>query len=282
VIVVDGAARLAELADLHGRVWGGRPAEAELEWLYMRNPVAPASVLLAEEDGAVVGSAAISFLRMSVGGEDVLAGMPVHLATDTAFRGRGFFTELEAANEERARAAGARLLFVVPTPASASVLRGRLGWTSLPPLRVWARVRAFRARPSRRVRTVTRLDPQVATWYLRGSGDRVLRDAAWLDWRFGDGPRRYALLEGEGYAAVGARGRAGVVAVHEGDVLADAAAVSDRRALVAAPPPWERRRYALAGYVPTPKTFSLLGKSLDAALPLPARPHFQLGDLDFV
>ena len=114
-------------------------------------------VLLAEEDGRVVGSAAISFLRMSIGGEEVKAGMPVHLATDPAFRGRGIFTELEAANEERAREAGARLLFIVPTPASASVLRGRLGWSPLPSLRVWARVRAFRARPSPRVRTVARL-----------------------------------------------------------------------------------------------------------------------------
>jgi hypothetical protein len=116
----------------------------------------------------------------------------------------------------------------------------------------------------------------------RGGGDRVLRDAAWLNWRFAAGPRRYALLEGDGHAAVGERGRVSALAVHEGDVLADAAAVADRRVLAAAPPPWERRRYALAGYVPTPKTFALLGKSLDPRLPLPARPHFQLGDLDFV
>jgi predicted N-acetyltransferase YhbS len=281
MIVAEGAGRLAELADLHGRVWGERPSEEELAWLYERNPVAPASVLLAEEDGAVVGSATMTFLRMSVGGEEVLAGMPVHLATDSAFRGRGIFTELEAASEERARAAGARLLFVVPTPASASVLRGRLGWTALPSLRVWARVRAFRARRSGRVRSVARLDPQVTTCYLRGSGDRVLRDASWVDWRFADGPRRYALLEGDGYAAVGTRGRAAIVAALAGDLLGDAAAVADRRAIVAAPPPWERRRYALAGYVPTPKAFALLGKSLDPALPLPARPHFELGDLDF-
>jgi len=43
------------------RVWGERPDEAELERFYEQNPVRPASVLLAEEDGRVVGTVAISF-----------------------------------------------------------------------------------------------------------------------------------------------------------------------------------------------------------------------------
>ena len=48
-----------------------------------------------------------------------------------------------------------------------------------------------------------------------------------------------------------------------------------------APPPWERRRYLGAGFLPTPKRFTVLGKSLDGR-PLPERPHLELGDLDFV
>ena len=55
-----GPSRRADVADLMARVWGKRPDEAELEWFYERNPVRPASVLLAEEDDRVVGSAAIS------------------------------------------------------------------------------------------------------------------------------------------------------------------------------------------------------------------------------
>ena len=65
-------------------------------------------MLLAEEDGRVVGTVAISFLRMSIGGEELEVGMPVRLATDPAYRGRGIFGELEAANEERARELGVR------------------------------------------------------------------------------------------------------------------------------------------------------------------------------
>jgi GNAT superfamily N-acetyltransferase len=278
------ASRRADLADLMGRVWGRRADEREIDWFYGGNPVGPASVLLAEEDGVVVGAVAISFMRMRVAGEEVKAGMPVHLATDPAHRGRGIFATLEAANEESAREAGAKLLFVTPTPASASVLLGRLAWTALPSLRVWARLRPLRRRLDPRTRQGGPLSPQVTNCYLEGSGDRVLRDEAWLNWRFGAGPRRYRLLERDGYAVVGRRGRIAFVAAVEGDLLGDAAAAAAAvggRALMAAPPPWEHGRYARAGYVPTPRTIALLGRSLDPATPLPARPHFQLGDLDF-
>jgi predicted N-acetyltransferase YhbS len=265
--------RRSELADLTARVWGRRTSEAELEWFYDGNPVAPASVLLAEEDGRVVGSAAISFLRMSIGGEEVKAGMPVHLATDPGYRRRGIFVALQTANEERARAAGAQVLFVIPTPPSASVLRGRLGWTPLPPLRVWARPLVPH---SRRARQVERFDSQVTSSCSDGPGDRVLRDPAWLNWRFADAPRVYTLLADGGYAALGRRGPLGVLAAAAGLLTTPHGVVG-----VSAPPPWRHRRYARAGWLPTPRTFTLLGKSLDPALPLPARPHFELGDLDF-
>jgi predicted N-acetyltransferase YhbS len=273
-LVEYDASRRGDVADLMARVWGERPAEVELEWLYERNPVRPASVLLGEEDGKVVGSVAMSFARMAIGGEELEVGIAVHLATDPAYQGRGIFSTLQAANEERVRELGVRLLLVVPTPASARVLRSRLGWTPLRPLRVWARVKLETARP--RVPQLERfqdvLDP-------RSSGDRVLRDDAWLNWRFAEAPREYRLIDGLGYAAVGRRGRAAVVAVAAGPVLGGVAALTRNALLVAAPPPWERGRYAYAGYFPTPKRFTLLGKSLGH--PLPDRPHLELGDLDF-
>jgi GNAT superfamily N-acetyltransferase len=270
--------RRAELADLMARVWGERPGEPELEWFYERNPVRPASVLLAEVDGRVVGTAAISFQRMSIGGEEVEVGMPLRVATDPAHRGRGIFGRLEAANEERVRELGIRLLLTVPNAASAPVFLERLAWTRLPPLRVWARLKLL---PSRvRARTVERFGPDTATRLPGGPGDRVLRGARWLDWRFAEAPRPYTLLEDGGYAVVGTRGRLGVVAAVAGGLLGDAVAAGRRPALVAAPPPWETRRYLAAGFVPTPRTFTVLGKSL--GLPLPARPHFELGDLDFL
>jgi GNAT superfamily N-acetyltransferase len=238
-----------------GRVWGERPDERELEWFYERNPVRPASVLLAEEDERVVGSVAISFQPL-----DGIVGFAVHLATDPACRGRGIFSELQAANEDRAREAGVSTLLTVPTRDSARILIGRLGWTQLPSLRVWAR-----------------------PWLPgRVTARRVARfDQAWLDWRFVDAPRRYTLLSGDGHAVVGHRRRFGFLAKLTGDLLADACAAARGVAVLAIPPPSEHGRYLRAGFIPTPKTFTLLGKSLDGS-PLRERPHLELGDLDFM
>ncbi len=261
------------VADLMGRVWGERPAETELEWFYERNPVRPASVLLAEDEGQIVATVGMSFLRMSIGGQELTVGMPLRVATDEAYRGRGIFRDLQAENEERARASGVRLLLTVPNAASAPVFLTRLGWTELPSLRVWARLRPFRI--GRRRRSVERFTERAAR---QVPGDRVLRDTAWLNWRFADAPSPYRLFEGDGYAVLGRRGKLGVVAAVEGPMLR---ALSERM-LIAAPPPDQTRRYLLAGYLPTTRSFTVLGKSLDPALAIPARPHFELGDLDFL
>ncbi len=146
-VVEYDPSRRTDVADLMERVWGERPDEAELEWFYERNPVRPASVLLAEEDGRTVGTAAIAFVSMSIGGERLEVGMPLRVATDPDYRGRGIFRELEEANEERVRALGVRLLLTVPNAASTPVFLGKLGWSSLPPIKVWSRWRLWSGKP---------------------------------------------------------------------------------------------------------------------------------------
>ena len=277
-VVEYDPSRRGDVAGLMERVWGARPTEDELAWFYERNPVRPASVLLGEEDGRIAASVAMSFLRMSVGGEELEVGMPVRLATDPDFQGRGIFRELESANEERARELGIRLLLIVPNAASARILTGALGWRKLPPVRLWSRLLPRTRQPtSARVDRFDELLPDRSD-----EGDRVLRDGVWLNWRFADSPRPYTLLAGGGYAVVGSHGRVAMLAAIEGDLLADAAGVAEGRAIVAAPPPWARGRYLRAGYVPTHRKFTVLGKPLDPVLQLPAAPHFELGDLDFL
>jgi len=274
-IVEYGPDRRSDVADLMQRVWGERPTDEELEWSYERNPVRPASVLLAEEDDRVVGSVAISFLRMSIGGEEVEVGMPFALATDPAYQGRGLFTQLQEANEERVRELGIRLLLIVPNAASTRVLVGRLGWRGLPSLRVWARVRVLPRRT--RARRVTLFDTVTEGCAREG----VLRDADWLNWRFGGAPREYrSFARKGGYAVYGrARRRVAFVAASQGDALADSLGVVAEPVVIAtAPPPGS----LLSGFVPTPRTFTVLGKALHPAQELPARPRFELGDLDFM
>jgi GNAT superfamily N-acetyltransferase len=277
-VVEYDPSRRADIAGLMERVWGARPEESELEWFFEQNPVRPASVLLAEEDGRTVGTASISFVSMSIGGERLEVGMPLRVATDPDYRGRGIFGKLEAANEERVSGLGVRLLLTVPNAASAPVFLGRLGWTPLPSLRVWSRWRLWSGKP--RAQSVERFSAVPAP--EAGGPDRVLRDEAWLNWRFADSPTPYALLQGDGYAVVRGRGRLGVLAAVEGELIADAGKAAGGNALIAAPPPWLRNRYLRAGYLPTHRHFTLLGKSLDPDLDLPPAPHFELGDLDFL
>jgi GNAT superfamily N-acetyltransferase len=275
-VVEYDPSRRGDVAALMGRVWGESPAEGELAWFFEGNPVRPASVLLAEEDGKTVASVAMSFVRMSLGGEAVEVGMPVRLATDPGYRGRGIFADLESQNEGRARELGIPLLLIVANAASTPILVGRLGWKTLPSIRVWARPRLGRGAPS--APKVARLDAADGP----GGGDRVLRDSAWLGWRFTDSPWGYTLLARAGYGVARHRGRVGVLAAVRGDLVSDTAAAAGGPVVIAAPPPWLQRHYLRAGFLPTHRTFTVLGKSLDPARPVPARPHFELGDLDFV
>jgi hypothetical protein len=161
---------------------------------------------------------------------------------------------MQRESERRAEEAGATLLLTVPNAASAPIFLERLGWSAYPPLRM--RVAPLPRRP--RAPVVEALRP------LAPREGGVVRSAEYLRWRFG-GPRAYTLRQDErGYVAVGRRGPANVVLATAGDAPLPGAAI-------ALPP---------VGRVPTPKTFQLLGRSLGA--PLPKRPVFELGDLDFL
>jgi hypothetical protein len=220
---------------------------------------------------------------MSIGGEEREVGMAVRLATDPAYRGRGVFATLVEAHEERARDLGVSLLLSVTNKASTPILVERLGWSRLPSIRVWTRVKLRSGRMW--MPPVARFDTEPRS---TGPGDRVLRDAAWLNWRFAEGPGHYTrLVESDRAAsaryAVSARWRGcGVVAAMAGDLFRDVAIAAGGPLVLAAPAPTEQRRYLFGGYLPSPKSFTVVGKSLDDAVPLPERPHFELGDLDFL
>lgn len=283
-----------ELLGLLERVWGERMPDEEFAWWFERNPAGAPIVSLARDGGRVVGVATMSLFRVRAGGEVVTVPMPMHVATDAAYRGRGVFSQLERANEAAARAAGHDLALSFPNEASERVFLARLGWTALRRPRLWARVRlggrgsAPRGRGAVTVERVARFGPEVRAVEPEGNG--LVRDEAHLNWRYADSPRPYRLLAAAdaagfaGYAVAGVRRFRGVPVGYLADVAARPNAVGPLVARAAAE---TRAPLFLAldasprlGFAPTPKTLRLVGKRLSGSGAVPPSWRFTLGDLD--
>ena len=291
----------------------GALSEAELAWWFDRNPVGPYVQSEArDEDGPPLGALAMSCVRTSVG----VGAFVCHGVTAPVARGRGVYTELERHNEAEAAAQGADWGFCFTNARTLEIFR-RLGWTELPPLRLWARLR----RPTRRGGGGFRVEPSCPPFEARHEREfaaaHVLRTAAHLTWRYSDSPRAYHRVEaGGGWAVVRHRVWKGfsIAAVCEaagpevGSDAGEAGAARPTDRAPAAPPglsaslraavravdselalavvnPGEERDYLAAGFLPTPKTMPLVARRLrDEAPPLPVGRRawrFTLGDMDF-
>lgn len=286
-------ARRPELSRLLAAVWGRPPVDDELEWWLERNPAGEAIVSLAEDDGRLVGVACMSPYRLQVGGRELTALVPLHVATHPEHRRRGVFSTLERANEERA-AGRAAVAITFPNAASAAVFRSRLGWVDLPGPRVWARP-ATRRRLPRGVRRVRAFGPEAdELWRALAPryGNSLVRDAAYLSWRFAAAPRDYACLAADDGVAVVGRRRLGPLPIaYVAELVAApgaparrllraALAVAEAAVLLTVPPLGGASDLLRLGFVPTPKRILVLGKALRAGVALPRRWTFSLGDGD--
>jgi len=290
-----------QLLALMQETYGSSMSAAEFDWWFDRNPAGTRILSAAHDDhGGVLGVLAMSCLQMSQG----LAAFSVHAVTSPAARGRGVFSALEQHNEERAAAAGAEWALGFTNPLAGPILVGRLGWEDVTTLRIWARPKRLRRRRTGRLRAPnlgarSRLGEPEELAYRREAaswGHHVVRDAAYLNWRYVDTPRLYS------YHGSGIDQGWGVVthAIWHGlscAVICDAigpgkrsivrvlAATVDADVAVAMVNPGEERAYLGAGFVPTPRTIRFIGKRLTPdARPLPHDRrawHFTLGDLDF-
>jgi hypothetical protein len=122
-----------------------------------------------------------------------------------------------------------------------------------------------------------------------------VRDTAYLNWRYADSPRGYALIEStRGYVVVGRKKLRGIGAAYVADLVAPtrretlsllrraARAARGARVLLALVPPGQLAAYAAFGFVPTPMTIRLIGHALEGNIPVgPGAWHFTLGDTDF-
>lgn len=264
--------------------WGdGAMSGDEFDWWFDGNP-AGSLRSVALMDGRVVGVAAHSLYRAVLGGEPATVSFSVHATTDPAARGRGIFVELERKHEREAAERGVTCVLAFASAPTAPLFLGPLGWTSIGKLRVWAR--AVSTRVSGEAVAALDVDGDAA----RDWPNHIVRDAAYLRWRYVDSPRGYEAVEGgAGYAVIWPakqhKGRAiSILAdlVGSTKLLRNAAGRARSRWLFALPAPEQRRAFLAAGFVPTPQTLDFMGKPLAGELDTdPSAWRVTLGDTDF-
>jgi hypothetical protein len=138
-VVSYGPEWRAPLVALLERVGTTQLTDEEFAWWFDRNPGGEGIVSLAVDGEEVVGVAAMSFFATRLDGIDTRLAIPVNVATDARYRGQGVFSTLEERNEAAAAEAGSPLTVTFPNARSYPIFIGRLGWTDLPRLRLWAR-----------------------------------------------------------------------------------------------------------------------------------------------
>jgi GNAT superfamily N-acetyltransferase len=284
-VIVESAGRDEFLALMRDN-YGEAMSPAEFDWWFDRNPAGPRILNKArEDDGTALGVLAMSCARMSQG----LAAFAVHAVTTPAARGRGVFSTLELHNEQQAVAAGAGWALGFTNPIAGPILVGKLGFEDVTSLRIWVRPKRLRKRAhgSLRANGVGGFDRGVAY-----AAHHVVRDSAYLNWRYADSPRSYLRVEdGHGWGVVthavwhGFSSAVVCEAVGGARLLRLCVHAVDADLAVAMVNPGEERAYLAAGFIPTPRTIRFIGKRLrDDAPELPKQRdawHFSLGDLDF-
>jgi len=278
-VIIEPAQREEFLA-LMQETYGNAMTPAEFDWWFDRNPAGPRILNGArDDDGTPLGALAMSFARMSQG----LAAFAVHAVTTPAARGRGVFSTLELQNEQEAAAAGATWALGFTNPLAGPILVGKLGWQDVTWLRVWARPKRLRRQGKGGLRVEAGVEPFDAS---TPRGDHhVVRDAAYLSWRYVESPRPYARVGDVVVTHAVWHGLSSAVICEHGSALRDAVKLVDADIAVALVNPGEERRFLRAGFVPTPRTIRFIGKRLTPEAPeLPKRRDawsFTLGDLDF-
>jgi GNAT superfamily N-acetyltransferase len=262
----------------------------EFDWWFRDNPTG-SLMSVARTHGRVVGVAAHTLLRMRLGGAERLASFSVHATTAADARGQGIFEALERKHESEAEERGVAVALAFASKPTAPIFLGPLGWTEIGRIRVWARpFPRFRPR---------RIEPTARVERFRHAGDpaeewpnHVIRDAAYLNWRYIQSPRSYATLAAGGsYVVVGHKQHRGTSVAYIADLVGDPRPLlrpalwnipRGVRALIAIPAPEHRRTFIAAGFLPSRTTLHLLGKPLAGELDRDLRSwRFALGDTDF-
>jgi GNAT superfamily N-acetyltransferase len=258
----------------------------EFDWWFARNP-AGSLMSVARDNGRVIGVASHSLYRMVLGGEAQTASFSVHATTDPAARGRGVFVGLERKHEQEAQERGVAVVLAFASAPTAPLFLGPLGWTEISRYRIWMRPLPFGGKAGAAVAGFDHSGDAAADW-----PNHVVRDAAYLNWRYLESPRDYVAFRASGgYAVLGHKRHRGRDVALVADLAGPArpllraciAGVKPGTRLVfAVPARGQEAAYLACGFVPTPRTLHFMGKALAGRLDTDPRAwRFTLGDTDF-
>ena len=267
--------------------WGSDALSGdEFDWWFSRNP-AGSLMSVALDDGQVIGVASHSLYRMVLGGEERIASFSVHATTDPVARGRGIFVGLERKHEQEALDRGAAVVLAFASAPTSPLFLGPLGWTEIARYRIWARPLPVGGKRADVVSEFDHRGDAAGSW-----PNHIVRDAAYLNWRYLDSPRDYVALRAQdGYAVVGHKRHRGRDVALVADLVGPvrpllraciAAVKPETRLVFAVPAGGQEAAYLSCGFVPTPRTLHFMGKALAGALDTDPRAwRFTLGDTDF-
>jgi GNAT superfamily N-acetyltransferase len=216
--------------ELFGLVFHQLPPREYFIWKYYDNPAGAAIIMVAEDQGRIVGQQVLMPAWLRLGNKVVLGAQTVDTMTHPDYRNQGMSTALITACMELAAAKRVEVLYGFPNPIPFHVRVHKLNWDHAGDIPRWVRLLnpksvASMSRPVRHVTSIgihllpignnapdgvnVRMEPPTGDEWISvaGSGKtdstcRIERSIDWFKWRFNSASqRRYvwfsAYREGE-------------------------------------------------------------------------------------
>ena len=120
-----------QLLALHRKVLNTPWSSEFWRWLYLDNPAGKAAVVVAEDQGRIVGHLAYFPLRMQWQGQPFIGSKSVQAMVDPEYQGRGLFTRITNEHLLRAQAGGIPLTYACPNERSYGPLVHKVGYHNI-------------------------------------------------------------------------------------------------------------------------------------------------------
>ncbi|MDN7244714.1 GNAT family N-acetyltransferase [Planococcus shenhongbingii] len=110
-----------QINSLYQRVFGKTRSIAEWEWKFQRLSSPPAIIIVAEEEGEIVGHAACLKIEACYRGKTLLLAERVDIMVDPAFQGRGIYKKIVARMLEECESQNIDIVYGFPAPKAKDI-----------------------------------------------------------------------------------------------------------------------------------------------------------------